>query len=173
MSRLIDADALEKVLRGYITDDRGGNLTHQEMANNEAIVDTMRLIHDMPTIEPQRWIPVDEGRPKDGTDCLVTYSVTYSNGHVEIATFAEDLYEVDEYNFHDKVGVSGWFYFDDEYGYQEYSDVIAWMPLPEPYKGGRVMTEWLERNGFIPIPTQPMTDYEIQVLKSIMGEPLG
>lgn len=82
----------------------------------------------------QRWIPVDEEKPKDGTDCLVTYSVTYGNGRVEIATFAEDLYEVDEYNFHDKVGVSGWFYFDDEYGYLEYSEVIAWMPLPEPYR---------------------------------------
>lgn len=34
------------------------------------------------------------------------------------------------------------------------------------------MTEWLERNGFIPIPTQSLTDDEIQVLKSIMGEPL-
>jgi hypothetical protein len=35
------------------------------------------------------------------------------------------------------------------------------------------MTEWLERNGFIPIPERSLTDDEIQVLKSIMGEPLG
>ena len=34
------------------------------------------------------------------------------------------------------------------------------------------MTEWLERNGFIPIPERSLTDDEIQVLKSIMGEPL-
>lgn len=34
------------------------------------------------------------------------------------------------------------------------------------------MTEWLERNGFIPIPTQSLTDDEIKVLKSILGEPL-
>ena len=34
------------------------------------------------------------------------------------------------------------------------------------------MTEWLEQNGFIPIPTRPLTDDEIQVLKSIIGEPL-
>lgn len=95
------------------------------------------LVKSMPTIEPQRWIPVGEGKPKDGTDCLVTYSVSYgNNGIVEIATFAEDLYEVDEYNFRDKRGVAGWFYFDDEYGYLEYSGVIAWMPLPDSYKGG-------------------------------------
>lgn len=33
------------------------------------------------------------------------------------------------------------------------------------------MTEWIERNGFIPIPTQSLTDDEIQVVKSILGEP--
>jgi len=33
------------------------------------------------------------------------------------------------------------------------------------------MTEWLERNGFIPIPTRSLTDDEIQVVKSILGEP--
>lgn len=31
------------------------------------------------------------------------------------------------------------------------------------------MTEWIERNGFIPIPTQSLTDDEIQVLKGILG----
>lgn len=76
------------------------------------------------------WIPVDKGMPKDGTDCLITYTI----GCVEIATFVEDLYEFDEYNFRDMRGVAGWVYFDDEYGYQEYSGVMAWMPLPDPYK---------------------------------------
>ena len=129
--RLIDADALEKIVGDYITDDRGGNLTYQEMANNEAIVDTMKLVHDMPTIEPQRWIPVDEGKPKDGTACLVTYSRV----HVRIATFAEDLYEVDKYDFHNKRGVAGWFYFNDEWGMCfDVDNVVAWMPIPEPYR---------------------------------------
>lgn len=119
--RLIDADALLEHV--WDADTRVGYVQ---------VVDRQD-IENAPTIEPrpQRWIPVDEGRPKDGTDCLVTYS----HGWVEIATFAEDLYEVDEYNFHDKRGVEGWFYLDDEYGYQEYSDVIAWQPLPEPYGG--------------------------------------
>ena len=33
------------------------------------------------------------------------------------------------------------------------------------------MTEWLEQNGFVPIPTRSLTDDEIQVVKSILGEP--
>ena len=28
-----------------------------------------------------------------------------------------------------------WFFYDSEYGYVTVDDVIAWMPLPEPYKG--------------------------------------
>lgn len=125
MARYIDADALIRDINNSA--DLGGALGK--------VVECVKIyakfmVQTAPTIEPQRWIPVDEGMPKDGTDCLVTYS----NGFVKIATFAEDLYEFDEYDFHDKRGVAGWCYFDDEYGYQEYSDVIAWMPLPEPYK---------------------------------------
>lgn len=57
MKRLIDADALEQTLSNNITDDRGGYLTRQEIANNEAIVDTMQLIHEQPTVGA---VPVSE-----------------------------------------------------------------------------------------------------------------
>lgn len=118
MSRLIDAGALIAELHNVILED----------GEDRRII--YEVIERQPTIDPRRWIPVDEGKPKDGTDCLVTYTI----GCVEIATFVEDLYEFDEYNFRDKRGVAGWIYFDDEYGYQEYSGVMAWMPLPEPYQ---------------------------------------
>lgn len=129
--RLIDADALINTLQelfdkrdkeARFTGDRGVTVTW-----NDAIYH----IKTAPTIEPQRWIPVDEGKPKDGTACLVTYSRV----HVRIATFAEDLYEVDKYDFHNKRGVAGWFYFNDEWGMCfDVDNVIAWMPLPEPYR---------------------------------------
>ena len=48
----------------------------------------------------------------------------------------------------------------------KYEPNNGWIPV------GRAMTKWLERNGFIPIPTRSLTDDEIQALKSIMGEPL-
>ena len=56
--RLIEVDALERVLSEQITDDRGGNLTVEDIANNEAIVDTMRIIHEQPTVDaiPVEWI---------------------------------------------------------------------------------------------------------------------
>lgn len=61
MTRLIDADALEQILSNNITDDRGGYLTMQEVVNNEAIVDTMQLIHEQPTIDT---VPVKHGKWK-------------------------------------------------------------------------------------------------------------
>lgn len=92
-----------------------------------------KYIEELPSAQPeQRWIPVTERLPKDKTDCLITYS----NGFVEIATFVEDLYEVDEYDFHDKRGVAGWYYFDPERGtYFDMDNVTAWMHLPDSYKG--------------------------------------
>ena len=56
--RLIEEEALERVLSEQITDDRGGNLTVEDIANNEAIVDTMRIIHEQPTVNaiPVEWI---------------------------------------------------------------------------------------------------------------------
>lgn len=56
--RPIDADELDRKLASLITDDRGGNLTNQQIANNEAIVDTMIIIHAQQTVEaiPVEWI---------------------------------------------------------------------------------------------------------------------
>lgn len=97
-----------------------------------ALTMVIKTLKNLPSAQPeQRWIPVDEGRPKGETVCLVTDS----KGLVEIATFAEDLYEFDEYDFHDKRGVAGWICFDDEWGrYFDVDNVVAWMPLPEPYQ---------------------------------------
>ena len=63
-----------------------------------------------------RWIPVSERLPKEYDLVLVTEKY----GFVDTAHFAHnDLTEMDE-----------WIAADDET-----FDVIAWMPLPQPYKG--------------------------------------
>lgn len=77
-----------------------------------------------------QWIPVSERLPEKEGDC--EYLVTSGSG-LKILSFAKDLYKVDEYDFWDKKGVSGWFDYDSEYGYIEMG-AIAWMPLPQPYK---------------------------------------
>ena len=79
---------------------------------------------------PNKWIPVSERLPDDRKKCLVTFR----GGYVGIMCYASDLYGVDEYDFCDEKGMAGWFDYDRELGHYSRDDVIAWLPLPTPYK---------------------------------------
>ena len=76
--------------------------------------------------EPQvgGWIPVTERLPENGCGVLVTVNGKHSN-----ITFVNAL-EIAEYR-----NTEGWII----EGYLDWLDpnVIAWQPLPEPYKGGK------------------------------------
>lgn len=85
-------------------------------------------------IGENRWVPVNVRMPEKEGEYLVT-----TRGRLNILSFAKDLYKVDEYDFGDRKGVSGWFDYDSEYGYIETDGVTAWMPLPEKYKE----SEWV------------------------------
>lgn len=64
--------------------------------------------------KPTGWIPCSERLPKKNLEVLATVL-----GDVEIAWIGEDgRWETNDYIFDDK------------------EDITAWMPLPEPYKGG-------------------------------------
>jgi len=54
--------------------------------------------------------------------------------YIDLAYFAQDLCAIDDREFHDKKGISGFYKHDTEWGdnYEIYP--IAWRPLPEPYK---------------------------------------
>ena len=62
------------------------------------------------------WIPVDERLPENGFDDIVLVSIGYDMEFGRCNNNGEWL-----------IWSSGWIYCDK---------VLAWMPLPEPYKGG-------------------------------------
>ena len=78
-----------------------------------------------------KWIPVSERLPKDGT-YLVTLEGINGKPRIDMMSFAKDLYKVDEFDF--PKHKCGWYNYDSEYGYWECTKVIAWMPLPKPYE---------------------------------------
>ena len=68
--------------------------------------------------ETPRWIPVENGLPEEEGQYLVSCNNDYE---VEIGRFYIDDDEDDR-----------WFCCD----WSNSEDIVAWMPLPKPYKGG-------------------------------------
>lgn len=105
MSKLIDADALKKVIDKGIKEPM---YQHEEEDWYDGMINAENLIKEQPTIEPQQWIPCSERLPEKVGDYLVT---TY-NGQI-----------------------ARYIYMDTDSS-KEYwvRCVIAWMPLPNPYR---------------------------------------
>lgn len=107
--RLIDADALIEFIDV-------GHLRHpSELVFSE--LDVVNMLNHAPTIEPQKWIPCSERLPESKGKYLTTYHPCYWG-------MVEDGLGMDVDTFQ---GKSSW-------AKREYHRVIAWMPLPEPYK---------------------------------------
>jgi len=77
------------------------------------------------------WIPCSERLPKEDA----RYLVQMSYGIMRVLSWANILEKVDDFDFCNEKH-SGWYEYDSEWGYYESREVIAWMPLPKPYKGG-------------------------------------
>ena len=83
-------------------------------------------------LEQTRWIPVSDRLPEDGI-YLVTVERIAGVPRIETKSFAKDLTRVDNFRF--RKPKCGWYDYDSEYGCWEDTQIIAWMPLPQPYKG--------------------------------------
>lgn len=77
------------------------------------------------------WIPVSERLPGENGDYLVFKGSSYG-GWCEVAGFAKDGSEVDEYDLGGCENV--WYDYDSEHGYIAFDSVTHWMPLPTPPK---------------------------------------
>ena len=82
------------------------------------------------------WIPVEERLPKKNGEFLVSMEVEMAGEiytYIDLAYFAQDLCAIDDREFHNKKGISG-FYKHSWNGEVYEVKPTSWQPLPEPYK---------------------------------------
>ena len=97
-------------------------LEHGKHWDGHTEKDVTRLLSLPPA---QQWIPCSERLPKAG----IRYQVTFESGEVGYADFHNKIFLPD--------GSTEENVWEIEQYYEDYGEVIAWMPLPEPYREER------------------------------------
>ena len=85
------------------------------------------------------WIKIkDRKKPGEREKCLIAYRGFGGKFHYNVATYTKDLFSVDEFDFSDRKGKAGFYDYDTEWGWFEYLNVSAWIPIhPYEEKGAR------------------------------------
>lgn len=77
------------------------------------------------------WIPISNPPKKDGKYFVTRHYFDFDR--VEILSYANNLYQIDKYDFW-YTKRAGWYDYDSGHGYYECEGITAWCELPEPYK---------------------------------------
>ena len=80
------------------------------------------------------WSPVDERLPEDERECLVTLEKVYGTPEIFMGIASYLKFGNDGYWNEKKYGYLEWDKYSDGHGGTKMYKVVAWMPLPEPYK---------------------------------------
>lgn len=127
--RLIDAEFEENHYASMLLNPTP-DVTEQDKRKARVIIEALRMAK---AVEPEpHWIPVEQELPKEETDVLVTVHFlgvkTQQNGW---NNYIQESYYVDIASH-----ICGeWSSASDEYKIaKDRHKVLAWMPLPEPYK---------------------------------------
>ena len=96
----------------------------------EKVVNCVSIIEELPSAQPdQRWIPCSERLPEKSGRYLVT------RGSNVCGSLWNRVYIL---NYSDLMGLKKekiwWSGNVGKSDFEKYDDVLAWMPLPEPYK---------------------------------------
>ena len=113
MSRIVDVEPLD-----CLTWQDGEHGT----TFDDGVLWVQEKIAEQPTIEPQRWVPCSERLPEKAEG---QYWVCTNTGYQCQCRWTDDVYGLGSN------GEWAWKIFD----IPQYSHVVAWMSLPEPYKG--------------------------------------
>ena len=130
MSDLIRREDVDKAIQSICEmcgEDKKNNGVMCGACNLDSFI---REYEDIPSAEPGRkWIPVTEALPKEDEEVLVT---------VHFDGYKDKFTNLKPNNY---VGIAShidgeWSSYDDEYKVASNKHhVIAWMPLPEPWRG--------------------------------------
>lgn len=108
--------------------------TKRQATYNAAISDACRIVDAISAVDIPRWIPVTEQLPEEDKEVLISYRYKEGEGdtshiNIDITTYGQMYFGGRKIE-----GVKHWRapfeYFESNY------EVIAWMPLPLPYKEG-------------------------------------
>ena len=117
MDDLISRQAVNKIIDKW--------LSNPDYELKDHIYEMTKKIHELPSVEiKEEWIPVSERLPEEAGRYLCTVGASYRNPR-------EMYYAPQEWA--DESDQTKWRSTDGSYVYDWF--VIAWMPLPSPWKG--------------------------------------